>query len=142
MYIPRYFKIEELLPKYFYEKYKDLGNKLFLMFDERALVTLDRLRNRFGSAIVNNWIFGGNNHYRGWRPFDLPFGSLLSQHKFGRAFDVTFKNYSSEKVRIEIINDSKKERYFEHIVCIEDKISWLHFDCRNWISSELLIVNP
>ena len=37
-----------------------------------------------------------------------------------------------------------KHEDFKYITCIEDKVSWLHFDVRNWNKKEdgILVVNP
>ena len=47
IYKPRYFKLYELVPKEFYELYKD-NPYAYYIFDPRILVTADRLRKRYG----------------------------------------------------------------------------------------------
>ena len=54
----------------------------------------------------------------------------MSAHRFGRAFDILFKNYTSEQIRDEIRNMPLREE-FQFITYIEDDVSWLHIDCRN-----------
>ena len=60
-YIPKHFSIEELvpppefMPKELRAEYKKHPESLFRLFDQRLLVTLDRLRERYGSCSINNW---------------------------------------------------------------------------------------
>jgi len=125
MYIPKYFKIQELVPK---EVYKDLANYAWSLIDNRVLLTLDQLRKRYGAIIINTWYYGGDAEWRGLRPVDCPIGSKYSQHKYGRAADCTFKYVRAETVRGDILNNP---RMFPHINAIELDVSWLHFDVRN-----------
>ena len=130
-----YFRIEEFLPRDFYDKYKGKGERLWLIFDDRALWTIEALRKRYGKIILNDWLWRKNdpraNHYRGFRTFDCKVGASLSQHKFGRALDSFPLEAGVEKIRKDII-DNPDEDEFKFITCIEMDVSWLHFDVRNW----------
>lgn len=127
MFKPKYFEIYELLPPYFYEENKDRGDALWYMFDNRLLITLDELRKTFGKMYINNWYWGGNRQYSGWRPFDYK-GAFLSQHKFGRAADIIFEEHKAENVRNWIIENHS----FQHITGMELDVPWLHIDVRNY----------
>ena len=136
MYRCKYFQLEELLPKYLYEKL-ETENKLniaWILLDERVLKTLDLLRENFGPITVNDWKWGGSNHYRGFRSADCQVGATYSQHKFGRACDCIFKNVTTDEVRNRIIANPSN---FPYIRGIELDVSWLHFDVRN--SGELVV---
>lgn len=135
MYVPKHFKIYELLPRDFYESNKHRGNSLFYIFDDRLLLTLDELRTIFGKMYINTWAFGekivkkyGYREYSGWRPFDSKIGAKLSQHKFGRAGDILFEEHKAENVRKWIINNYFK---FNYITGMETGVPWLHIDVRN-----------
>ncbi len=66
MHKPKHFQTYELLPEDFYEAHKHLGDdRLWLMFDDRALQTVDWLRDVYGPITLNDWRWGGRNHYRG-----------------------------------------------------------------------------
>lgn len=128
-YRTQHFKLQELVPKKMFDAH---GSALWELFDDRALKTLDALRKRFGVMTINNWLWGGNYHQRGLRDVDH-YGSAekyahsRSQHKYGRAFDVTFKEHTSKEVRDYIIAHPDE---FPYITFLEVDISWFHFDVR------------
>ena len=77
----KHFDVSELVPE-------DLLNDtpepvIWRMFDNRALMSLDALRETFGKAVVNTWPFGGDAHFRGFRPPGCGVGVTHSQHRFG-----------------------------------------------------------
>jgi hypothetical protein len=127
MYKCTFFRIYELVPKELHETKPTW--KLWTLFDDRALITLDRLRSRYGKMTINDWYFGGEYQLRGFRPFDSGTGAEFSQHKFGRAFDCKFSDISNEEVIQECID--KKYGCFDLITAIETGVSWFHFDIRN-----------
>jgi len=144
----KYFNLAELLPKTLYEKLKH-EDKLWvgwMLFDERALKTLDKLRDKFGSAIVNNWNvktdwLHSKYNYSGYRQHHCSVGAVYSQHRFGRAFDVKFKDYHSEEGYAEIREYVLRHpTAFKFLTCLEMNIpNWFHFDCRNYDEPPFLI---
>ena len=126
-YHPLYFRTQELVPQKVYEVRGELALELL---DDRALITLDKLRKRYGSITVNDWMWGGNSQWRGLRTPDSPWYKPYSQHTFGRAFDCVFKEVTAEEVRQDIFKHPHVLD-FEHIRSIELNTSWLHFDVRN-----------
>ena len=136
IFIPEKFRIEELLPEKFFNQYMHYGERLWLVIDYRISYTLHRLRTRYGSTTINNWIFGGHYQHSGFREFqdqealNKPNRMTLSQHLFGRAMDAKFKNYTAEEVRQDILKEPFHED-FKYITCLEKNVSWLHFDTRN-----------
>ena len=125
MYIPKHFAIHELVPP---EVYNTWGDKALQFLDDRALQTLDALREKYGRILINNWFWNGTRQWSGLRTEESPYGSAFSQHRFGRAFDCIFLDIDVEKVRKEILADPS---LFPFINAIELNTSWLHFDCRN-----------
>lgn len=142
MYKPEYFKLYELVPKDYYNKY---GTILWYLFDNRILIMADSLRKRYGKLIINDWYWNGTNQYRGWRPFDTNIGAKFSQHKWGRALDIIPQEVESSVIRKDIKSDPNNYD-FRFITCIEDfeGMSWVHIDCRNWDKDKngILIVKP
>jgi len=143
----KHFCIEELVPEEFYrcniEKYKD---NLWFLFDMKGLITLDRLRERYGKMNMNNWKWGGKDNYRGFRPPEISIGAKLSQHRFGRGFDPWFFDCTADEVR-EDIENNPENKAFEFITTIEDGLiakTWFHFDTRCWDKSKngILVIRP
>ncbi len=126
MYKCKHFGIKELVSKKVYE---DRGTKAWGLLDERALKTLDALRDRFGSTTVNDWSWGGANQYRGFREPGCSVGRQYSQHRFGRGFDCSFRDIKAEAVQQYILDNPD---HFPLISSIEVGVSWLHFDVRNY----------
>lgn len=138
-YIPEHFGIKELVdPK----TYQDRGIKAFQLLDPYMLWTLDRLRERFGSITINNWAWGGNYQFSGFRPKSCSIGSFYSQHRMGRGFDLKFKDYPDPSEVREFIRENPDEPDFKYINCVEeDTPTWLHIDGRP-IEDRILWVNP
>lgn len=129
MYKCKNFKLYELSPKI----YQHVGATAWELFDDRALMTLDSLHDKFGTMIVNDYHWGGKNQFRGVRTTKYYGGAekadiSRSQHKYGRAFDVTFKHYTAVEVRNYVVEHPDE---FPYINFLEVGITWVHFDVRN-----------
>lgn len=137
-YEPRHFGIKELVPQGTYSRMrercltKDEAIKRLLgLFDSRLLYTLDCLREHFGVRMhINNWQWGGDRNYSGFRPADCKIGAKHSQHRYGRAADIIIPNgeYDAEHMRLKIFENNI---LFPYITYMEDGVDWLHVDCRN-----------
>lgn len=125
MYKCKYFTIHELVPPDIYHGY---GERAWQFLDDRSLMMLDSLREKFGSTTVNSYYWGGEREWSGLRTSDSPYYSPTSQHSFGRAFDCIFRNTDAETVRQYILRNPEE---FPYITSMELGVSWLHFDCRN-----------
>lgn len=136
---PKYFDIYELVPPNVIDR---LSNP-WVLFDSRILHTADRLRERYGPMVVNNWDQGGNFQLSGWRPGDCSVGALFSQHKYGRALDLKPQDIDAESIRQDILADPWNTT-FAYITCVELDVSWLHIDCRNWdkLLNGILTIKP
>lgn len=127
MYKCSHFRIQELVPPKVFEA---RGEKAWELIDERVLITLDRLRERYGPITVNNWHAGKEREWSGLRTPDSPYFSAASQHTFGRAADCIFHRTDAESVRHNLLAD-QDDPAFELITSIELGVSWFHFDVRN-----------
>lgn len=127
MYKPTHFAIHELVPP---AVFKERVEKAWELLDDRLLITLDRLRERYGPMTINNYYWGGNREWSGLRTPDSPYGSQYSQHRFGRAADSLFKNVSADEVRRDILA-FPGSWHFHMIGSVELGVSWLHIDTRN-----------
>lgn len=142
MYRPEHFEIHELVPKRLYEEYQAMGkqDKLWLLFDDRMLLAIDIIRKAYGRIIINDWYWGGRYDESGWRYWFTTTGALLSQHKFGRAFDLKPVNVGVEEIRHRIIN---RKICCGLITRVEDRTNWLHIDCGlAAVSGEIQVIMP
>ncbi len=121
----KYFEIHEFVPP---EVYAERKEKSIELIDSRILFMADLLREQFGPATINNWYWGGNREWSGLRTSDSPYYSKYSQHTFGRAVDMLFKNAVAETVRQRIL---EMPGMYIGINAIEMGVSWVHIDCRN-----------
>ena len=127
MYKCEYFAIHELVPR---NVFHGRGEKAWELLDERLLITLDKLRVRYGRMTVNNYYWGKSREWSGLRTTDSPFYSAFSQHTFGRAADCLFESKTAEEVRQDILTNPESND-FKLIGSVELGVSWLHFDVRN-----------
>ena len=133
----KYFRIEELVDSLTYKKF---GEDSWQFFDIRALKMIDGLREYFDTTIyINNWIWGGVSEYRGLRPKYCEVGALHSAHRFGKAFDMTFKNMTADEVRNRIILDQDNVNLMR-INRIEGRVNWIHVDTFNIPNEERIKV--
>lgn len=132
-----HFLISELISPATFRKY---GQSAWDKMDWRLLTTLDAVRDRFGPTVINNWLWGGSFKYRGLRA-DVDFRELKrqgiylpnSQHVFGRAADMHFKDVSVEYAREYILSHPKEFPYVKGI----EIAPWLHLDVRD--SSKVIV---
>jgi hypothetical protein len=137
-----HFGLYELVDEKTYNRYIGTQEwKLWLLFDNRALWTLDALRDKYGPGYVNTWyghlvdVFNNIRQWSGWRPPECDVGADLSQHRFGRGFDPIYIQTSASQIR----QDAKEHPEwdcFRYITRIEEAhkgtpINWLHFDVGN-----------
>ena len=122
---PRYFDLAELVPP---ETLRYLGNRAWELLDVRILWTADALRRYFGAPITINDPTTGLT-LRGWRPDGCPTGASHSQHRYGRALDMTIRGVTAGEAR-EMIRTAPQDAAMRHITAVELDVLWLHVDCR------------
>lgn len=132
----KHFKIQELVSKEMYNRYKNNQWKLWLLFDKRILEQADLHRERYGRCYINNWVWGGTLQYCGFREPSCLEGSDISQHRYGRALDLHFTDWDLKDIRDTLIKDCIAG-INKTITGIEKDVDWLHIDVRN--SKELML---
>ena len=134
-----HFSIQELVPP---EVYNDLGDKAWALLDREALITLDTLRDVFGTITVNDWLWGGNFKESGLRKVDSAHYRPYSMHSFGKAFDCKFKHTTPEKVQSFILKNPHVFPYLKRIENTKATKTWLHFDVGNRDYDTPYVFNP
>jgi hypothetical protein len=146
MYKPDHFELRELLSEHYWKTMWPLyGDRLWQIFDERLLITMDRIRKRYLCPFIANTWFKNSltiaykyREWSGYRDHTSPdiekegsenYGNI-SQHRFGRAVDMLPTGLTAEEIRIDILNSPNHED-FKYITAIEKGVSWLHIDVRN-----------
>jgi hypothetical protein len=127
VYKAKHFAIHELVPAAVYQA---RGERAWELLDDRLIVTLDRMRDRYGKIQMNNYVWGGEDQWRGLRTSDSPYYSPYSQHTFGRAADPMFQDITNAQVRQDIL-DNPFFPCFEYVTSVELDTPHLHFDTRN-----------
>ncbi len=129
----KYFQLQELVPKQLYASH---GMRAWDLFDPKAIDTLDWFRENINLPItVNNWLWGGKDQYRGYRPRDCNIGAAKSAHKEGMAFDFSVKGWTDEQTKAWIEANKQRLPYPIRIE-IENTNSKVHFDVRPFVGTE------
>ncbi len=82
----KHFEIEEVVPPNIFNQF---GGRASQFIDHRAALLLDTIREMIDQPItINDWKNGNQFTNSGFRMPDSLVGGFLSQHKFGRAFDL------------------------------------------------------
>ena len=138
MKISNNFVIQEVVDEATYNKY---GVKSIWFMDDRIIQSVQTLRTALGVPLtINNWHRGGDREYSGLRPHDTTVGAGRSQHKFGRAIDTVSSKITAQEMRDYIMSNQDD---FPFITTIEDKVGWLHMDCRNRdMSNGIMMFDP
>lgn len=101
--------------------------RLWGLLDDRLIIVVESLRERFGKCVINNWAYGGELHQCGFRGGDTTTGALFSAHRYGRAADLHFKSKNYNDIREDL-----RANPLPFITEIEeDTQGWLHVGVRN-----------
>ena len=138
----KYFRIGELVSKNVYKKY---GERAWSFISDDLIKTIDSIREHFNRPIiVNNWLYGGTLEQRGLRANKDQIVKekkdyYLSQHCLGNAVDFNVKGMSAKDVYDDILKNKHKFPYLKRIEHIEKTPTWIHIDCANVESNEIII---
>lgn len=136
MYTLENFDIREFVPK---SIYSDRGIKAVTTIDVNLLIFIDHLREYLDLPItINDYIFGGNNQFRGLRTIESKDYSKYSQHSFGRALDFDVKGMTAQEVRQWIIKN-RNLWWVKPITFIENNVGWVHIDTRATDNYDLIL---
>lgn len=117
-------QLHEVIPKELYHNYP--VSYLLRLIDNRIINAAQGLCDVFGAAVCNDWIAGGARNESGLRIPEHDNFSITSQHTYGRALDLVFKQYTAFEVR----NYIRKHWLELGIYGIETNVNWVHIDVR------------
>ena len=137
MKVSKDFILQEYIDRLTFAKY---GDRSLWFIDARLFPIVQKLRDKFGTATINNWHTGGNRNWSGLRTKNSRYYSIYSQHSFGRAVDIIFKNATADEVRHYILQNEKLFKSMG-VGAIENGVSWVHLDLRNTNNDKILIFN-
>ena len=133
--VKKFFKIQELVDKATYEKWKEGA---WDFFGDDVLETLLVIRRDILKTplVINDWSFGGKNQQRGLRTNLSPLvkdktdkGQLYQTlHLSGKAIDAVSSKMTATTMRDLIL---KNQNLLPYNIRIEGGVSWLHFDLMN-----------
>lgn len=127
----QYFKIHELVDQDTYERF---GGKAWWFIDPKLIELIDAMREEFGPATINNWFWNGPREWSGLRNPASKWYSPYSQHSYGRAADILFKNHTADEVRNAMTSDPDKWLAICPSITLEEDVSWVHVDVRNGLN--------
>ena len=139
--LTEHFRLEEFVPKSTFKRY---GQASIWFIDKEMVLFAEKIRTFTNKPVtINNWYAGGPFNYRGFRPPDCTQGAVMSQHRFGRALDISIMGLTIGEVSDIVIKN--RNLWWPWITAMEDPHytpTWLHVDKRNTNSADLLIVDP
>lgn len=118
------------------EIYKAFGSKSRIFIDPKIVEIHKVLEDTFkAKVIINNYHLGGQLKERGFRTPKTTTGAALSQHRFGRAIDITITGINALQA-YNIILEAPQRLISAGATTIEDirytsKGNWIHLDCRD-----------
>lgn len=123
--ISKNFYLEEFVPPEIMDQY---GANAIQFIHPTIIILSQSLRDRFGPMIANDWCFGGDSKYRGFRPYYVDFNNVKnSAHKMTLAVDLFPQKTTAEAIRNEIMDD-KDYWYSLGLRRVENGVPWLHID--------------
>lgn len=138
MKLSKNFRLEEFVDPETFEKYKD---RCTAFFDPLIFPLAQKLRDRYGSFVINDWKYGGERVWSGLRVPRSSYYSITSQHSRGGAIDCWFGSVEkNEEIRRDVIKN--RNSLFPEIGGLEVDITWCHFDTRYRHTGELLVFSP
>ena len=144
-----HFILQELVDR---QTYLEYGDKAWEFFDPRALFSLDAIWDLINSyrvqkgykprrVYINNWYWGGDREWSGFRPCSCPVGAVCSPHRRGCAFDFIVEGLAASDVRKRILISQYTNDDLKYITRMEHlkngtPINWVHFDSVNYDTRE------
>jgi len=129
IYIPKHFKVEELVDSTTFSSYST--NIIWQKFNPDMLKALDRIREIANCSItINDWVFGGSLQFSGFRPAGCGVGKVLGDHYFWNAFDLHVEKISNKKLYDIALIVSREMQVINVMEDINKTPTWVHIGHR------------
>lgn len=144
-YEPIYFSLDELVCQ---DVYNHFGLTAWEFFDQRLLITIDKIREVINKPIfVNNWQVHGEFDERGFRCIQCSLVKkaikenrlYVSPHMTGQGVDFDVQGLLAQEVRDWIV---KNQNLWPYPIRLEDGVSWVHLDCRDHNAGKVYLFKP
>lgn len=129
-------RIEELVPEIVF---KQFGQSAWRFIQPQLYHALISSRAYFNKQhIINDWLWGGDFEFRGFRPHWYTGGARYSAHRTGNAVDYDVVGVTAREVR-EVIQRHPEWGFTR----VEAKVSWVHGDTV-WMPGEqgVVLIQP
>lgn len=140
MKITKNFIIPEFVPKEIYEMF---GDRSVMFINRRIPPLVQYLRDRYNKPIkINDWYWGGEFNWSGYRTPDCPVGAKLSRHKLGVCADIKVSGMEAPEVQLDIVNNFEEHYKPLGLTTIEaDTPTWTHIS-NEWTMDPRLVIIP
>ena len=108
MYKPDHFLPHELVDQQTYALFEGQPDTIYRLFPEGLLRAADDLRELFGSITINNWFYGCERQWSGFRHERSRYYSRNSQHSSCNALDMVFSHAEVPAVHAYIMANEAK----------------------------------
>lgn len=147
MKVSKDFYIQEFVPK---ETYEEFGDSSIRFIDFQLINIAQFLRDWYDmQIIINDWVYGGEYNYSGFRPDGCPVGAKFSAHKRGMAIDPKFPDLQTTKNVYTAITGSTRTKFYKELrrlglTGIESneltKDKWAHLTTENFNLDQIKII--
>lgn len=126
----KHFQLEEFVPKTIHDWFGD--DAVYFVSEWQVEIAKD-IRAFFDAPVViNDWVFGGDLHYRGYRPPFAKVGASRSMHKLAGAIDFHVVGWPIKEVWGALTDLNLHDYWYaqgiRRIEHIKHTPTWVHID--------------
>ena len=138
MKLSKSFELSEFVPPELYQ----LGEDFAIRFTDTRLVALAQfIKDRFNRrTIINDWIWGGQYKFSGFRTQSSPDWKPLSPHSRGLAIDIKVDGLTPDTLRQDIRDNYGLYRQLGLMIIEKDTPTWVHLSVERTNTDQLMEV--